>query len=529
VKYTKIDDALAWYASILREAQAISPQQCRAVMRELCLRDLFFLLYYICNRKDLRHQFLFDRCQEVQQAPNGYLDLWAREHYKSTIITFAKTIQDLLADPEITICIFSLNRPLAKDFLSQVKTELETNKLLIELFPDILYADPRKQSPCWNLDDGLRVRRKGNPKEESLEAHGLIESMPTGKHFKVRCYDDVIDERNVTNPEMIAKAIKGWELSLNLGSQQPAAAYGVGDIVRYVGTKYHLNDPYAEIKRRGSAIERRYPGTVDGTPEGRPVFWSPEVILGKRRDMGPYTFGCQILLNPTADEAQGFEERWLKYHALRQDKLPRHWNYYLLCDPAGEKKKDNDYTVMAIIATGDDRNIYVVDFIRDRLNLTERANWLFRLHRQYNPLLVGYEKYGKDADIEHLEYVQEQDNYRFPIIPLGGAIPKHDRIRKLIPIMEQGRFYIPMRHFFVDYQKHQRDLTREFVDDELIKFPVGNHDDMLDCFARIVDPELGARFPKPKDSLTKQFNGFDNISGRLKPSIDGSYKEVYAN
>lgn len=27
----------------------------------------------------------------------------------------------------------------------------------------------------------------------------------------------------------------------------------------------------------------------------------------------------------------------------------------------------------------------------------------------------------------------------------------------------------------------------------------------------------------------KQFNGFDNISGRLKPSIDGSYKEVYAN
>lgn len=528
MEFTDINKALSFYAEVLKEAEREGPQQVRSVMRELCSRDLFFLLYHGMNRKDLSHPWLFLRCQEVQNYPNGYLDLWAREHYKSTIITFGKTIQDILNDPEITVGIFSLNRPLAKDFLNQIKVELETNKFLIETFSDVLYPDPKKDAKTWNLDDGIIVKRKGNPKEATVEAHGLIEAMPTGKHFAIRNYDDIIDERNVTNPDMIKKAIKGWELSLNLGSQQPTKAYGIGDIARYVGTKYHLNDPYAEIKRRGSAIERKYPGTEDGKPDGKPVLWSSEVLRGKRRDMGPYVFGCQILINPTADEAQGFKEEWLKFHNIRTHKLPANLNYYLICDPAGEKKKDNDYTVMAILATGEDRNIYVIDFIRDRLNLTERTKWVFTLHRQYRPLAVGYEKYGKDSDIEHILYVQEQDTYRFPIIALGGPMPKNDRIRKLIPIFEQGRFYIPVRHFYVDYQKQQRNLTQEFIEDEFIKFPVGDHDDILDCFARIVDPELNARYPKPKDAKEQGNSGFSNITGRFKPAERGEYQERFA-
>ena len=470
MKFTFIQDALSWYADFLREAE--KRNETRAAMRELALRDLFFLLFHVLNRKDVGRQWLFDRCQEVQQQPNGFLDLWAREHYKSTIITYALTIQDILSDPELTIGVFSLNRPLSKDFLQQIKFEFETNQVLKDLFPDVLYQDPKKQAPVWNLDDGLIVKRKGNPKEATIEAHGLIESMPTGKHFQIRVYDDVIDERNVTNPEMIQKAIKGWELSLNLGSQTATKRYGVGDISRYVGTKYHLNDPYAEIKKRGSATERRYPGTVDGKPDGEPVLWPVEVLRSKRRDMGPYVFGCQILLDPKSDEAQGFDERWIRYHSIKHDQWAG-MNLYLLCDPANEKKRDNDYTVIAIIGTGKDRNLYLIDCIRDRLNLSERTKAMFEMHRKYLPIAVGYERYGKDSDIEHIEYVQELENYRFEIIELGGSTPKKDRIRKLIPLFEQGRFYLPARLSYTDYQNHRHDLVREFIDEEYTTFPVG--------------------------------------------------------
>ena len=102
-------------------------------VRALLLGDLFFLLLVGMGRADMNRDFLFERCREVQQSPDGHLDLWAREHYKSTIITVAKTIQDVLRDPELTVGIFSHSRPIAKAFLRQIKREFEGNALLLSL------------------------------------------------------------------------------------------------------------------------------------------------------------------------------------------------------------------------------------------------------------------------------------------------------------------------------------------------------------------------------------------------------------
>ena len=54
---------------------------------------------------------------------------------------------------------------------------------------------------------------------------------------------------------------------------------------------------------------------------------------------------------------------------------------------------------------------------------------------------VGYEKYGKDADIQHISFQMEQENYRFSIEALGGSTRKEDRIKRLVPLFEQGRIF----------------------------------------------------------------------------------------
>lgn len=431
----------------------------------------------------------------VQANPNGCLDLWAREHYKSSIITCAKSIQDILAshgrDPidergECTIGIFSHTRPIAKAFLRQIKAELEKNDFLKKAFPDILYEHPHKQSPKWSEDEGICVIRKSNPKEQTVEAWGLVDGQPTSKHFSTLVYDDIVTRESVSTPEQIKKTNEALELSFSLGT--------LGGDRRFAGTRYHFNDTYHMIIDRNIATPRVHPATIDGTPEGDPVLMSKLDIQNKRRDQGAYTFACQMLLNPKADEAQGFHEEWLQYY----DQLGKSGSRYILIDPANGKKKQNDFTCGFVLDLGYDKKIRVVDIIRDRLNLKERTVKLLQWHKKYKPIRSGviYEQYGMQADIQHIKEKQEQESYVFDIKEIGGNTPKNDRIKRLIPWFERGDILFPRKLLYTDYQKSTRDLIHDFIHEEYLPFPVPIHDDMLDCLSRILDPAITPVWPK---------------------------------
>lgn len=484
----------------------MTEQERRSRLRYLCRTDLYYLLRYALNRPDLEHPWLFDRCREVQQRPNGMLDLWAREHYKSTIITFALSVQDILkshgdnplVDIEARIGIFSCTRPLAKRFVSQIKFEFEENEFLNDLFPDILWKKNGGRPPKWSLDDGLIVRRKGNPTESTIEAWGVVEGQPTGKHFTHRVYDDFVTLDTVRSSESIAKANEALQLSDNLGTR--------GGILRFIGTKYHYYDPYQELVNNKTVELRTHPVTADGTVDGEPVFLTKKEVEEKRRRQGIYVFACQQLMKPTADGKMGFKREWLRYYDGKM--TGENLNVYLIVDPANEKKKTSDYTSMGVIGLGADENYYLLDFYRDRLNLSERTKLLMDLHKIWKPLRVGYEKYGKDSDIQHIEEVMIWEKYRFPIFPLGGSTAKNDRIRWLVPAFEYGRFWLPRTQFKTNYEGQLVDLTEEFREQEYLPFPAGAHDDVFDMMARIKDPDMGATFPMLKDESNNQRGSF---------------------
>ncbi len=509
-------EALRWYAGLKSHAAAAGKWETRVDERDgtvypgvkawLGRHDLYFLIVFLLHRAgDMcprplgkatvkKADWLFERCREIQAEPDGFIDLWAREHYKSTIITFGLTIQDLLNDVEETFGIFADVNKTAKAFLRQIMRELEFNGELKAAYPDVLWAEPRTDAPKWSEQDGIILKRKGNPKEASVEAYGLIDGQPTGRHFGKLVFDDLVTVETVHTEGRMDTVRSRWELADNLGVE--------GGIKRIQGTRYHLFDVYRTILDRGTAKPRIKPCTDNGKEDGEPVMMARDEIARRRRDQGPYTFGAQMLLDPQADETQGFKEAWLRYWpAEKFDNL----NLYMVIDPSGGKragtqgkKGTGDYTSIWIVGAGADGNLYICDLLRDRLNLTGRCRAVMALHRKWHQpshriLAVGYEEYGMQADREALAWLQERENYRFDTVALAGTkITKQDRIRRLVPWHEQGRVYYPQHGIVkLNAERQMVDMLRLYLNEEYLAFPLAAHDDGLDSLSRVLDDEIG--------------------------------------
>ena len=474
--------------------------------------DRFFLLTHILKRSDAVHPWIYSRCREVERDPDGYLDLWSREHYKSTVITFAGVIQEILCNPEITIGIFSFNKPVARKFLRQVKYEFESNQTLKDLYPDILWADPKKESPRWSEDSGLVVKRKGNPKEATLEANGLVDGQPTGAHYLLRVYDDVVTVDSVTSPEMIHKTTEAWSLSDNLGARPED-----GSLARswHIGTRYHFGDTYSTMIEMGAVKPRIYPATHDGTRDGRPVFLSEAVWEDKKKKQTSSVLAAQMLQNPAAGNNAIFQKDWLKFSDIR----PATLNVYILCDPASSKKKGSDRTAIPVIGIDAAGNRWLLDGYHHRMSLSERYAAIKGLRKVWMNMpgvqlvRVGYERYGSTSDLEYFEEMMQRDKDAFEIVELAwpreGPGSKIDRVQRLEPYFRAGRFFLPAvakdetkaqarvkaegQPFRVysptmrmDEDKRLYSLNKNLLDEYLV-FPFGVHDDLIDAISRIED------------------------------------------
>lgn len=492
-----LPDSPSKYPRFLKALAALPKAERNAVLRWLCKNDLYFLLRFVLSTKMIKeedgrskweHPWLFARCREVQAAPFGYINIWARTHYKSTILTFGFVFQLILNDPEITIGIFSHTRPIAKGFLRKIKVEMQNNRVLKRLFPNIFYQNPENEAKKWNEDEGITVKRQGNPNEATVEAWGIVDGQPISKHYRVRVYDDVVTRDSVSTPEMMKKVEEMWELSTNLGME--------GGQEIYIGTRYHFNDLYATLIDRGVVKPRIYPALEPPSmQDGVPVLQTREYLEAQFKSQGPFTFASQLLCSPIADDAQGFAEEWLQYYDADPTEERKGKNVYILVDAANEKKRRSDFTAIWVLGLGDDHNYYVLDIYRDRWNLVERTDKLFELHALWKPNEIRYEEYGMTTDIEHIRYVQDRRSYRFHITPVAGRARKNDRIRRLIPLFQEKRIYLPRELKKKDYQKKTYDAVKVFVQEEYKVFPVGLHDDMFDSLSRIAEPDLPVLWP----------------------------------
>jgi hypothetical protein len=437
--YLDYAETVKWYAQFTPHFDKWS----RAL---LGCNDRYYLFTGLLGRSDALHPWLFDRCREVEADPDGHLDLWSRFHYKSSLITFAGAIQEIVCDPEIKIAIFSAVKPIATEFLAQIKDEFETNDYLKYVYSDVLYQEPKKKGAAegrpskWGIARGITVKRKNKPKEATIEAHGLLDGQPTSRHFDLHIYDDVVTQDYLTE-DSIKKTTQRWEMADNLGSHLGVRKW-------MPGTRYHFADTYSVIIERKSLKPRIHPATDDGTLEGKPVFLTQKRWDEIKRDQRS-TVSAQCLLNPLAGNEATFKSVWLKVY----DVYPAVMNVYILVDPSKGSGTRSDRTAIAVIGVDVAGNKYLLDGYRHRMKLSDRwafatqlkAKW--EAHPGVQMVRVGWERYGKDVEIEVIEDNQRRENNQFEIVELNtprqGGHSKPDRIERLEPDFRGARFYLP--------------------------------------------------------------------------------------
>jgi hypothetical protein len=494
-------------------------------IRTLGQLDRYYLGVFLCNRHDMLHPWIYDRCREVESERDSRLDLWARFHYKSSIITFLGSVQEILCNPDITIGLLSYSARQAKPFLRQIMQEFDSNEKLKQLYPDILWEKPRLQAPKWAENEGICVKRFANPKEQTIEAHGLVDGQPTGRHFDLIIYDDVVVQEAVNTPEQIKKTTTQWELSLNLGSTYRPR-------FQYAGTRYSYGDTYGTILQRAAVKPRIHPATVNGQMDGEPVFLEKERWEEIKKTTSTYTVACQQLLNPIAGSDIAFKEEWWNQWEIR----PYTLNAYIMCDPAHSRKRESNRTAIAVVGVDANYNKFLLDGMCHRLSLSGRWEYIKSLRTKWKrapgirEVKIGYERYGAQSDIEHFKEMMRIDGSSFPIYELnwtggGGSQSKQDRIQRLEPDLKDGSFFFPYptdEKMLTSHQKDYKMKKQEFliskkimrkdeegklydlVDwvkrNEYLLFPT-IHPDFLDALSRIYDMDAMPPISRRRHSL----------------------------
>lgn len=285
--------------------------------------------------------------------------------------------------------------------------------------------------------------------------------------------------------------------------------------------RLHEDDPAGHLKEKGGWHELILPAYF----EKRTI-----IVLGKQKwiceedsflqeermgeieldqkltELGMQGFVGQYLQRPSPEGGGEFHAKDMQYYNNFSRKFTAvGMNIYILYDPANTKKNvervDPDYTAMVVIGLAPDNNYYLLDLVRDRFNPTERVNALMDLHQKWTKLgkkspTVAIEQYGMMTDSFYIKREMDERNYRFRIVEVKGQVKKEDRIRGLIPLFENSRVYLPRQILYDSIDGNQYELVDQLIKEELLVFPVGRHDDMIDAFARILDKDLMASFPR---------------------------------
>jgi predicted phage terminase large subunit-like protein len=461
----------------------MNPLEAKAIIQknaDLCIANLKFLCVQYLDTKDWSPGVHDELTRFLKVAGRRIHIELPRGHLKSWIVTKGWAIQQMLRNPDVRILIVNATEDNAVKFMRTIERYLAAGGLMSQMFGTF-------ESAVWNQNELVIRQRRKNLDAPTFMAAGLQKTL-TSQHFDVIIADDLVEPDNVRTKEQRDKV---YEFYLSLFDLlEPDGKMVV------IGTRYHQDDLYARILEE-NAVHKNWSVFIRSCykPDGSVIFPEKftEAQLNDIKKKSFYHFSTQYLNDPIDPENADFKAGQIKIY----DPATAHpASLYLTIDPAIALSRDADYTAFVVAGMFADRRIRVVDAVHKRLVPSELVEEVFALVKKWRLHRVGIETFAFQKTLKYdIQRQQRERGIFFSIDELGkrhtghgeAILSKEARIRRLQPYFEQGLFEI---------RSDMQDLS-----DELLAFPRGKHDDLIDALSYQLDylvPSMGVGVREPE-------------------------------
>lgn len=446
------------------------------IIKEIILTADFETAYYTvckyitCRSLQPLHASIIHNVSDNQAS----MDLAPRGHGKSTIGDVDFCITKVLRNPDIRIMIGSKTQTQASAFLKEIRTHFEQNVNLIRIFGDW----KKSRDNVWNDKEFTVNRRTMIKKEATVSALGASGAV-VSKHFDIIIGDDLVGFENART-EAQRKVLKEWFYSSLYPTLEPDGE------IHILGTRYSPMDLYEDlIKSKNYKVNVQQAITVKDGQEYS--LWESKFSLEKlrsiREEAGLIIFNMQYQNNTELAKGKIFKYKYFKHFeeydidydlnrvrvkVLDSQGVP-YWipvRIYMGADLAisEDETSNNDYFVLTVIGMDKNKNVYVLDYLKERLTFNAQLNAILDYGKNKFPMV---ERIG----VETVQYQKSlaQEIRRLSLLPVINIQTSKDKVTRAMrrsALFENGKVWFR--------------IGMDDLEECLLLFPEVDHDDLFD-------------------------------------------------
>lgn len=429
-------------------------------------------------------QFHYDVTKHLLNNDEKQINIIApRGHAKSSVVAGVFPLFHLMFDPDVKVIVLvSRTQSHATKLLGTIKDVLDYSKEFRYFFGYWGQHSARKWSNNEiELKDGSVIICKGTGQQIRGIKHG--NQRPT-----LIVLDDPEDEVNTKTAEAMEFNLR-WLLQSGVPSLDPLKGR-----IAVIGTPQHERCLVETLKDMDGWRNLEYrPDMEKGIALWEHV-WPIEKLQQKKKELESINrlsvFYREYLCQIVGDEDNLFRPEDFQYYDgyIETDKAGlstlvltslngeevnerRPVNVFTGVDPASSTKKTADYSVIFNLAIDKDNNRFCLPYYRKRANPLQLADAILDNFKEYDSAKTRIESVGYQEMLR--QYIKEKSEELGLFIP-GLEVKENPRTSKSFRLES-------LQPLFANKKVFMKKSMQSF-EDELLLYPRGKHDDLLDGF-----------------------------------------------